>query len=287
MKKNDTSKVFVVGDKNMYFYKFEENCAYPLYIKNRILDNFSYLLDRLNLAMPKIFINKHLLEASDVIFTDSGFRKCVYKTLIKQKSNMKLYYMNPIDNQNKELLHYFTEVYSFSETDSNEYGMKYKHTPYSKAKNINMSKEKYDVVFLGRVKGREEEILSTKKILENAGITCRFMVFGADSNEIVLKEYMDYETYLGYVLNCKCVLEMNQKGQDACSLRFLEGLFYEKKVITNNINIVNDLYYDKENVFILGENDISVLYEFINGSYKRVCGLEKIEFKNWLQSFGE
>ena len=71
-----------------------------------------------------------------------------------------------------------------------------------------------------------------------------------------------------------CILDYNQEGQVGLTLRPMEALFLEKKLITNNKDIKNYDFYNPSNIFILGENNIEDIKEFINKPY------EKVEQKN-------
>ena len=67
----------------------------------------------------------------------------------------------------------------------------------------------------------------------------------------------------------------------------MEALFYEKKLITNNKNIINYDFYCKENIFILEKDDIEELPQFLKTPYKKIDNeiVNKYEFENWLEGF--
>ena len=67
----------------------------------------------------------------------------------------------------------------------------------------------------------------------------------------------------------------------------MEALFYHKKLITNCKSIVNYEFYRKGNVFILGEDSMDELFNFINTPYIDVDDeiIEQYNEKGWVQRF--
>ena len=67
----------------------------------------------------------------------------------------------------------------------------------------------------------------------------------------------------------------------------MEALFLEKKLITNNKDIKNYDFYNPSNIFILGENNIEDIKEFINKPYEKVEQkiIDYYDFEQWLSRF--
>lgn len=55
-------------------------------------------------------------------------------------------------------------------------------------------------------------------------------------------------------------------------------------MITNNKEIINEDYYNKNNIFIIDEDNINVPIEFINSPYEELPKemVEKYYIDNWL-----
>ena len=96
---------------------------------------------------------------------------------------------------------------------------------------------------------------------------------------------MDYYEIIKLVGESKAILDLNNGNQVGLTLRPLEALFFKKKLITNNINIINYDFYSPDNIFILGVDDISNLTIFLNKKYKEIDKkiIEKYDFSNWLK----
>ena len=92
---------------------------------------------------------------------------------------------------------------------------------------------------------------------------------------------------LEYISKSKCIVELLKTRKEARSLRGLESVFLKKKLITNCKNIVNEPFYDKNNIFILGVDSISDLSSFISEPYKDVSKrlYEQYDFEKWIRNF--
>ena len=101
------------------------------------------------------------------------------------------------------------------------------------------------------------------------------------------KDYLDYTKYLEMLAESKVLLDYNAYNQVGLSLRTMESLFFEKKIITSNKNIKKYDFYNKNNVFILGEDNMKNLNRFINSPYKKIDKkiIEYYDFDNWIKRF--
>ena len=66
----------------------------------------------------------------------------------------------------------------------------------------------------------------------------------------------------------KIVIDYTTPSQTGLSMRTIECLGHECKIITNNKNIKFEKFYSEENVFIYDDN-IKILPEFIEKPYKK------------------
>ena len=280
---------FLVANKNAYFYSLEKDCVQPFKwtYKNIFIKNICQIM---KWALPRFCLNKDLFNADRIVITDSIFSCSLLKSLEKKYdiNNIYLYYMNVIDSKNIQFMKYIKKenIYSFDKTDSNKYSIKYLHTPYSGKVKVENCKIEYDTVFLGREKGRSEEIEIIYNMLDTRNLRSKFMVLGSDNDNFKISKLVDYSTYIKLINKSKSILEINLKNQDGCTLRFVESLFLYKKLITNNMAIVEDKYYNPNNVFIIGQDDENSLVDFLNTPFEKVHGIRNIDFQFWLRNFG-
>lgn len=187
------------------------------------------------------------------------------------KIRIIVYYYNPI--YNKALLNKVistgVEIWSFDFSDCKEYSLLYNPQfyfqnivfPEAFYKDRQSNNNKLDLIFVGKDKGRMPLLMKLKESLKIGKIRF-FMGVRADRNityskacKQLLIEPIPYSFYLSLLRNSSCVLDIVQENQLGLTLRIMEALFYNKKVITNNTAIQNMKIYDKRNVYILGIDD--------------------------------
>lgn len=196
--------------------------------------------------------------------------------------------MNVIANENCSYMDYFEleNVFTFDKKNSEKFGIKYKHTPFSDKLLLEGGEQEFDAVFLGRAKERKDEILHIFEMLKKVGLKVKFMVLDIDIPDIKIDSYLDYSDYLKVVNKSRSIIEINKSDQVGCSLRFMESLFFNKKLITNNECIQEDPYYDYDNVFILGRDNLEKLNQFIKSPYcKEKKSFDALIFEKWISSF--
>lgn len=288
--------LFLVNHKNDYFYKYEDECIQP--VKNGKLNTFIYLiLKKLGLRLPKFIFDEKIVDSigngNKVIIVDSVYSDSLLKSLNRWKFDCKLYYMNKINSDNVKLLEKFDmdDLYTFSEWDSKKYGIHCLGTPYSSNIIKKTSDVSYDAVFLGREKNRKDEIERIYKLLCSMNLKCKFMVLDSTSeiSKIKLDSYITYDKYIEYVSKSKCIVELLVDGQESRSLRVLESVFLSRKLITNCKNVVNEPFYNKNNIFILGVDNDDDIYSFINEPYQRISEdkYRQYDFKEWIRNFNK
>ena len=76
-----------------------------------------------------------------------------------------------------------------------------------------------------------------------------------------------YEEVQRRISKTNAILEINQAGQIGITLRAMEALFFRKKLITNNAHIIQEDFYNPNNVFIIGKDDMSLLKDFLSQPY--------------------
>jgi hypothetical protein len=98
---------------------------------------------------------------------------------------------------------------------------------------------------------------------------------------------LSYPKFLDFLNDTNGILEIVQHNQTGLTLRTMESLFYNKKLVTTNKSLKDYSFYHSNNIFILGENPLNDLPRFLNEKY-HVLEKEQIEFfkpYNWIQRF--
>ena len=212
-----------------------------------------------------------------------------YLPLVISKRYPKLkiigWYWNTIDNRTLPIDFHNSniEYWTFDESDAKKYGLKKNIQYYVTPKNINSINKDIDIYFIGRDKGRKEKILSIKEEAKKQGLSCDFKIVENDN------DILPYQEVKKYILRSKAILEINKDNQSGFTLRALESLFYQTKLITNNSGIVESDFYNKTNVFILDKDDIKELKLFVLSDYDHSVDVLKknYDLDRWFNNFYE
>ena len=130
--------------------------------------------------------------------------------------------------------------------------------------------------------------------LNTNGVDTQIKIYSDNKNEIQkikklnfehLKSIMTYEENLQHIFSMDILIDVHVNEHNGLSFRFFEGLGFNKKVITTNQSVKHYDFYNKNNIFIWGEDKDSELIEFISSPY---CPIPseikyKYSFENWIK----
>ena len=283
-------KVSIIYQPDSMISKF--NPPFQMVEKYKNNTFFTRLLRKFfsNKKFVQPFINNPKIKNLDsdvIIIFDSvslEFIKWVKKH--NQDKRLILWYWNPVTlTHNPSLIPDGIEKWSYSITDCEKYNLKY-NTQFcmDKYKDFKVDvKSEYDVIFVGRDKGRSSFLRDFEIKINNLGLKTNFIIIQTE------KQFIPYDKLIELTQKSKCIFDLCAFDDAGLSLRALEALHMEKKVITNNTSYLKEPFYKKENVFILGKDNLSTLNEFINSPYEKVD--EDIKnyyfFDNWANRFLE
>ena len=61
----------------------------------------------------------------------------------------------------------------------------------------------------------------------------------------MIEKQLPYEENINRTLNANIIIDITKENQSGWTLRILEALFFNKKLITNNINILGSEIYSE------------------------------------------
>ena len=281
------------GNKNMFFPYIENVFEY---YKHK---NFLFrILNKMNSYYISLFYGvwKEKLNSYDVVILfDTGFNYNIPKYIKRKNPNIKVifWYWNSIDEYLNRKMNYMVdkvinnkyidEIWTYNRYDAKKYELKYNTQFYKKTVELENKEIVNDVLYLGRDKGREQEINNVIELLKNKNLKADVHIVKSS------KDILSYDSYLQLLSQSKCILDMSYIVPCGLSLRPLESIFYEKKLITNNTDIKNYDFYKPNNIFVLGEDNIDNLNDFINTSYEKVDSniVDYYNYESWLNRFVE
>ena len=282
--------MIIKNQKKLYFfYKlYKKIPIFEMYrVKPKLRKYIKYLPFK-NIILYNNWIFK-IKNIKNIIIFETKYSKEISKYIkeINPKCRIILYYWNTItDRARKSYLEdkNIDDFYTFDKKDAIKYNIKYNPQFYSSLIKLPESNIKYDVFFIGRDKDRKKELKNIEKKMNEIGISTKILII---ENE---KDYISYKKYLTILSQSKVILDLINSNQNGLSLRCMESLFFQKKLITNNSYIKDYDFYNKNNIYILNnKTNMNKLKEFINSPYKSIDKkiINYYDYESWIERFNK
>ena len=193
------------------------------------------------------------------------------------ESRIILFYINKLNNKNnpKKFNREWCEMWTADITDSKTYNINlYPYISYFKFCKVEKVTPIYDIFFVGKDKGRINDLINMEKAFNALGLTtyCHIVPekrFSLRRNKYY-KPFMPYDEVLKNIGRSKAILHLVNGGQVGITMRVMEALVHKVKLVTDCKEMMNYDFYTPENIFILGVDDFEKLPEFINSPYVEV-----------------
>lgn len=228
-----------------------------------------------------------------IIFMDSGFNP-EYARIVKKYSSARLvlFFWNKLTHEKLDLLSdtkkdgIIDDYYSFDPIEAKKYGLYHNSTFYKSCVDLTTQTPQYDLFFGGSNKGRRNIAHVLKEKLGNLGLSLNlFIIEGDEGNKN--KGYLPYHQFLDFLSLTNGILEIMQEEQHGLTLRTMEALFFQKKLVTTNLEIKRYYFYHPDNIFILGHDALEGLPAFMNKPHKQLNSnmIRFFEPDLWIQRF--
>lgn len=211
---------------------------------------------------------KHLMGIKLIILFENGIEDldeiASYIKSVNHGVRIVLWCWNPV--RAKDILlnsKCVVEIWTYNRFDAKKYGLIY-NPQFYRFMSVLSDGLKTDMIFLGKDKGRRQIVLELVRVAEAQNLKCDITLVDGRNDT------MKYRDYLERMIVSRCVVDVVPNQKCGLTLRPLEALFYKKKLVTNYEDIVNYDFYDGENIFILGKDDINKLADFVNSPYKEI-----------------
>lgn len=211
----------------------------------------------------------HYIQANEGLFVAHEHR-LILEVLLAQFPQLKAHILmrNPF-NPNTKSKHLVQSlqaldytIWSFDPADCAKYGFKPYRQFIEALPEFTQIEPLYDFAFVGRNKGRELVLQTLKAQLEQQGYSVLFDIRSDDSKSP--KANVSYATYLQQYLTARCMIDVSQAKQTGLTLRPLEAMLYQRKLLSNNPFIKQEAFYKSENVFLFAEAmDLTGLQAFM------------------------
>jgi hypothetical protein len=193
---------------------------------------------------------------------------------------------------------HFDRVYSFDRFDC-EANAKFRFRPlFYRGDQIarrNEAKVKYDLLFVGWLHAdRLARIMELEKLLKFGGKRTYFFLFtglrtylnawfkGAASNLSIRK--MPYADVEALMLSAKCILDISHPDQTGLTIRTIETLGKNRKLVTTNADILNYDFFNPSNILLSPMLDVEEILRFLEKPFEPVPAslVEKYSIGSWI-----
>jgi len=276
------TQIGLVKETKSIFYKLLRFIALRTNILN--LKKF-FLIDEIS----------NLVNEYDVVILFDSSTKEVLEMLVNSIENsictseiiLKFYYWNSVNESNLVSLSSKWQVYTYDKRMAVNFHQKYIGSFYNPVYINQIVTNKSDLFFVGINKGRFQFIRKLENRLRNANMRPIFL-YVSPIKSIFNKNYckpIPYDSVIRYIYSTGAILDITKAGQFGITLRVLEGIFYDKKVVTTHKYIKNYCFYDPGKILIVDECiDVDVIKEFLRKEFTPYSDdIKKMyDFKSWL-----
>ncbi len=176
------------------------------------------------------------------------------------------------------------QVVTYDELDAEKFGFGW-HTqffnvkPFQQVASLQNNAFLYDFFFVGYAKNRVEEIQKIHSMLSS--YACLFVTIRTTS------EYIPYTRYMEMAMQSRCIVEIVHTGDPSCTLRPLEAMAIRRKLLTNNPAVRNYTFYRPQNIFILGQDNLNNLSDFLHSPFEPLPPdiVESYDVNSWVEIF--
>ena len=169
-------------------------------------------------------------------------------------------------------LDFFDNVVTFDYQDSKDYGFDYHPLFYSdiyEKISIEKTEKDIDIFYLGSGHDYRYGILNKlATYCDNNNLVYDFNVFTKqqfkDKGIKCFTTPRPFELYRNVFSRSRAVLDIAPPVQTGLSIRIIEAVGAKKKIITTSKYVKNEDFYTPDNVFILGEDSLNDLGDFLN-----------------------
>ncbi len=208
------------------------------------------------------------------------------------KNKIVFWYWNPVstysEKQRDIIVRNCDYIYTYNQNDSKKYSYLFFPQFYWDS-NLRNNNNTYDFLFVGKDKGRGEMLNKLYDDLCHFGYTVKFHVISHDSSlPFSTMKYLKYSETKQYVKNSRCLIDFSsENNMGGLSLRVLESLFNNKKLITNNYTIRDYSFYSENNILIYDEHtSIEEINHFMTLDYADISDELKCLYSScqWLRT---
>lgn len=235
----------------------------------------------------------------DKIIVFDSYVIAFFLTILCRKTKVVLFFWNCISSTKrtlKRVMLHCLHAYTFDGNDANYYRLNLA-SQFHCFNEIDNEKKKieHDLVFVGANKDRLETLLQLDAFCKENTIKNKFIIVSEEiriQNEIKnggihCSRWMDYLDVIDLTKKSSAILDIVHGGQIGMTMRVMEAIFFDKLLVTNNIEITKQPFYDKKNIFVIGIDNMKELKKFLSSGNAKYSQEIKDDFHitHWIESF--
>lgn len=295
-----------------------EKMGYDVTVYDEVLSNrfYTFFRDKTFSPLNKYFDRRYFASILDSIQLDEFHTFLLIQggwisddfiiTLRKKLPNAKFYmyqWDSLVHNDYKSKIKYFDYIYSFDENDAQKLNIDYLPLFYTQGyaeiadvfDNI-----EYDLVFYGTYHSdRLEMIKQIDKICIDKKIKLYYHLYAGRislivlylKGKIALDDFKYFKTYtepmnkiVDRYSRTKGVLDIEKTNQTGLTIRTLEALGSNRKLVTTNENIKKSELYNDKNIFVIDRDNLSINKDFIDTKNEFSDKIRNYHIEDWLKN---
>jgi hypothetical protein len=242
---------------------------------------------------------KGLFNKYDKIIIFDEFELCIWLLLFVEKEKLVLWLWNILDSKGIKKMRVLkllcNVIWTFDENDANKYGLKLNTQFFFMEKEQPIEKGN-GVFFVGRDKGRYNLLRQIKQICISSNIDYIILIkkefsnsYDVEDEDILTDDFIEYDQVLELIKSSDVILDIVKDGQRGLTMRSLEAVSENKRIITNNPFIKSAKFYNPHAVLIIDSLNMENIKNFLNldfSGYKKEDAVY-YDCSNWLLRFWE
>lgn len=302
------------------FYKYErsikkelEGLGYTVFFENEVpFGDLYYITQRVCKRISNYLLSMHEKRLIDYLYKNNikkifiirGFGLTnSFLQVAKSKNISIVYYQwdSVRNNPNAKIICSFADYnFTFDHIDAKKYGYMYLPLFYDwEERDLPVVEQKYDVSMVGSWSYERFKIFSEiRRICKNNGLSLncylyipiqsyiRRILHGEKIPHSIVKfRPLSRKRYLKMLLMSNVILDVPSPSQTGSTMRTIETLSLRKKIVTTNRHVMNESFYDTNNIFCypIEKRD---LVEFLTNNFNSSSNVGIRSLKEWLKSLG-
>ena len=184
---------------------------------------------------------------------------------LKEEYNIEysLCFFDAFDSPHSWIARFYIEnipmkyVLTFDPSDAQKHNFYYLDSFYSMKELKKNAEIEYDLYYVGRNEGERLHFLEQICCMMNKhNVSSKLRLHGVSQldqvykDKIIYNEFIKYDVVLEETMKSNCILEMQLDVQSAATQRYYEAVCYNKKLLTNNKNVVNLPFYNPDYIHV-------------------------------------